>query len=86
MKIEITVCDLDQAVGVPTKRYTITVEGRTVELDLCEVHAGSLESLMDIKAPQPEKPARPRAVQPKKRTTRTRPRIVSMEEIEEMKQ
>ncbi|AKY03712.1 DNA binding protein [Streptomyces phage Lannister] len=91
MKIEIRVCDVDQAVGEPTKTYTIAVEGRSVEVDLCAEHAAPLEELLHLDTEEEREPAKPKPAArststPKKRTSRTRPKIVSLEEIEAMKQ
>ncbi|AVE00409.1 DNA binding protein [Streptomyces phage OzzyJ] len=97
MKIEITVCDVDQEVGKPTRTYTIAVDGRQVKRDLCEKHAAPLEMLLHLdqtKAAQGVKPpaapvvrsAPAKATQsaPKRRARTTR--VMSLEEIEAMKQ
>ncbi|AOQ26927.1 DNA binding protein [Streptomyces phage Rana] len=86
MKIEITVCDLDQAVGVPTKHYTLGVDDRSVELDLCDEHAAPIIGLMGVK--HIEAAPRQRTVTTTKKRTapRARPKIVSLEDIEAMKQ
>ncbi|QYW07875.1 hypothetical protein SEA_REDBEAR_29 [Streptomyces phage RedBear] len=89
MKIEITVCDVDQAVGVPTKHYTLMAEGRTVDLDLCDDHAAPIVSLMGVKHVEASQhKVRPRAVTTtqKRAAPRARTKIVSLEEIEAMKQ
>ncbi|AGM12204.1 DNA binding protein [Streptomyces phage Danzina] len=87
MKIEITVCDLDQAVGVPTKHYTLGMEGRTVELDLCDEHARPIVGLMGVKHVEAAPRQRTAVTTTKKRTApRARPKIVSLEDIEAMKQ
>ncbi|QDK03752.1 DNA binding protein [Streptomyces phage Yasdnil] len=97
MKIEITVCDVDQEVGKPTRTYTIAVDGRSVKRDLCEKHAAPLEMLLHLdqtKAAQGVKPPAAPVVRsgpaktaqnPPKRRARTT-RITSLDEIEAMKQ
>ncbi|ANT41080.1 DNA binding protein [Streptomyces phage Nanodon] len=89
MKIELTVCDLGQEVGEPTQSYTVTTEGRSVELDLCQKHAAPLEELLNRGSrepdPKPVKASPSPTAAPKKRAAR-RPRVVSLAEIEEMKQ
>ncbi|QDK03198.1 DNA binding protein [Streptomyces phage TuanPN] len=96
MKIEITVCDVDQEVGKPTRTYTIAVDGRQVRRDLCEKHAAPLEMLLHLDqtkaasgakpppAPTVSRPAKATQTAPKRRARTTR--ITSLDEIEAMKQ
>lgn len=36
----VLVCDVDMAQARTVRHYTVTVEGKTTELDLCDRHAG----------------------------------------------
>ncbi|WJN63439.1 hypothetical protein [Streptomyces phage phiScoe56] len=95
-QIKVTVCDIDPTeLGKPTTHYTISRDGERSELDLCKDHAGPIETLLDqlyvvqdkaIKAT----PTPIRKAAAKKTTSSPRRRgsakIVSLEEIEAMKQ
>lgn len=91
-QIKVTVCDIDPTeLGKPTTHYTITRDGERSELDLCKNHAGPIESLLDqlyAEQGQTPKPVPARKTAAKKTSTprrRSTSKVVSLEEIEAMK-
>ena len=73
MELVVTVCDVCQDVKRSVVRYTLAREGRSVEVDLCTVHAKPVEALLSPPAPV----SRPRRQRGGRSTT--------MEEIEAQK-
>jgi hypothetical protein len=90
MKVQVTVCDLDPTeIGKPTMHYTITRDGERSELDLCQDHAGPIETVLFQSDPSGAdiKPVKKAAA--KKTTTprrRSSAKVVSLEDIEKLKQ
>jgi hypothetical protein len=89
-KIEVTVCDIDQAeVGKDTTQYVIIRGGEEKVLDLCKDHAAPIEALLaGGVATQPIKQAPVKKTAVKKATTpvsRPRAKIMTLDEIEALK-
>lgn len=96
MKLEVLACDIDQK--FPAKTYTITAsDGRSISKDLCQEHALPFEEWLEEAGLAPED-AEPEPVQErapahktparktvKKTAARRRPRVVTLQEIEEKK-
>lgn len=82
-EVVMLVCDVDPKPGELVRRYSVTVEGTTREMDLCDQHAG-------IFAPSPL-PARSRGTSvaepspAKKKAAASRRKITTLAEIEAMK-
>ena len=61
MKVTVTVCDVCEGMDAGTKRYEIKVEGRKVNVDLCEAHSQPLQGIMGkgtaVKTRGPQKAA-----------------------------
>jgi hypothetical protein len=87
MEISVTVCDVEPKPGEDTKHYTITQDGRAVELDLCAAHSEAMERLMLLKQRSEVAPPAPatRKVAAKKSAPRRRRGVVTLDEIEAMK-
>lgn len=77
MQLEITVCDICRDSQKPTRRYTVSVEGKSGETDRCKEHGAVFEEI--VRAPR--KPRTTPKTEPVKRQTR-RPRVVSVDEVE----
>lgn len=75
-EITVTVCDIDQRPGDTVRRYTVTVDGKTRELDLCDRHAGPFSPVGN--KPVVQAPAR-------NRSTTARRKVTTMAEIEAAK-
>ena len=98
MKIEVTVCNVCQEVGKPVEQYVVGRLGAPVELDLCADHAAPIEAPIEaLLGGQPKgagsrTPAKARKAPAKKAAAkkaaprRRGTKVVSIEEIEAMKQ
>ncbi|MBW8795781.1 MAG: hypothetical protein JF597_19990 [Streptomyces sp.] len=84
MKIQVIACDRDRE--VPARTYEITVsDGRTVKADLCARHAEPIEALIrELAGEQPAEEA-PAKAPARKSSSRRRPVITTLEEIEAQK-
>lgn len=49
-KVSITVCDVDQTPGKPTKRYQIKTDGKVANVDLCAEHGAPIDKILGTSA------------------------------------
>jgi hypothetical protein len=80
-KIELRVCDVAPRPGEPVSEYRVTVDGRTVAIDLCAEHARPLlELLRSARSADPSVPLSATAP-----ALGRRKNVRTLEEIEELK-
>jgi hypothetical protein len=100
VKLQVTACDIDKKFPAKTYTITAS-DGRSITKDLCEDHAEPFEEWLEeaevVEAaepvcepePQPEPEPEPepakRAPAKKATSSRRRPKVVSLEEIEKAK-
>lgn len=82
--VTMTVCDICNAVGVPTEKFEIS-DGEKVRLDLCQEHSAPIrEVLAQVKKGATKRAAAAPAGQGRGRG-RAAKKVVSVEEIEKLK-
>lgn len=89
-EITVLVCDVDQAQARTVRHYTVTVDGQTREMDLCDRHAGIFAPGAgpgEAKAsPASTARARKAAAAPGRRGPGRPRKVTTMEEIEKLKE
>lgn len=78
-EITVRVCDVDQRPGETVRHYSVTVDGGTREMDLCDRHAGPFAPMGRRAAAQPAVKASPRP------SSTGRRKVTTMAEIEASK-
>jgi Tfp pilus assembly protein FimV len=86
-EILVRVCDVDLKPGEEVRHYSVTVDGHTTEMDLCDAHAGPFAPLEAPKEPTPTRVPTPqkRAASAKPAPRNSRRKVTTLAEIEAMK-
>ena len=82
--LNVTVCDKCKSMDKPTPTYTIEGGGMFTTLDLCKEDARGLVEYQHL-VPKPVVGALELSRPPAMMTSRTRARVVTMEELEKLK-
>lgn len=87
VKLSLTVCDVCQDKDSPTTHFEVTGPTGRYALDLCEAHSQTLLGLLEVGTKVPARAARGKARSTPAAPTGSRARrVMSMKEIEQLKQ
>lgn len=81
MDLTVKVCDVCRSQARATRRWTLTVDGKKVERDLCSLHDRSLVTLLNLNVSETVTQAPPKQAG-KPRSGR---RLATVEEVEAMR-
>lgn len=89
-EIVMLVCDVDLKPGEVVRHYTVTVDGHTMEMDLCDRHAGVFAPVSPVEASERKPvqsltPARGRTAAQPRATASSRRKVTTLAEIEASK-